>query len=123
MFQKILIILVFITLSSCSKQYNKNLLEITSDNNKIILNDNDFKITKNLNRLEIKIIDTSKLDSIKKLKDCSMLLYYKHKYIIEGNFYKSSKKPKKKCDYFFPEDKDQRIKIWDDDLIILLPIK
>lgn len=122
MFQKTLMILVFITLNSCSTRYDKNILEITSGSTKIVLNDDDFKITKNLNRLEIEVIDTNKLDSIKSLKNCSMILYYKDKYVIEGNFYKSSKKPKEECDYFFPEDKNQIIKIWDDDLIILLPI-
>ena len=108
---------------SCSKRYKENIIRFESKKGIITLESEDFQIIEIIKgkHIRVKVNNDIKLDSIKELIDCKLIIFLKEKYIANGIHIKSSIKPKD-SDYFFSEDKHQRIIIFKDKSLRFLSI-
>lgn len=103
--------MVIIFVISCSKpedcSINTSILIKSEDNGGLVLNKNDFKVTRKQKYIEIKVLNENKLDLIKRLVNCIIFLN-KNGCVSKGINIKSSIKPVG-CDYFFVEDDNEHI--------------
>ena len=116
-----MLVLGIITLNnSCGKKYDKFTIEFISNEKIIILNNEDFNLDRNKqDLLFIHINNKEKMQSIKKIISCRIVIYSEKKYQAKGIDLMSSIKPKK-CDFFFTENISRNINIRDN-IITLYP--
>lgn len=98
----LLMSLVCILVISCSTNY-KNYIKLQCKDKSAVLYKNDFQAIKYKNYIELKVLKESKLDLIKKLMNCNIMLTLDNKkYVAKGINFKESRKPEG-CNYFFSE--------------------
>ncbi len=113
----LLMSLVFILVTSCSTN-QKESIEFKCKNNSIVLDKNEYQITKHKKYIELKILTESKLDLIRELMECSIILNLDNKrHLVKALNTFESRVPKG-CDYFFTEYDNGCIVIQDEQIFI-----
>lgn len=95
--------LVFILVSSSCTTKDEDYIKFKCKDNFISLDKTEYQIIKHKKYIELKILAKPKLDLLKEVMECSMILSLnKKKYTIKASNFKESKLPED-CDYFFSE--------------------